>query len=68
MKYVIITIILSGSATTVEDKEWQDIQDSEDWRKKFNDCRDFLYIDDNSWYVCMESEIIEQKFRKKIYG
>ena len=33
MKYVILTIILSGCATTVEDKEWQDIQDSEDWRK-----------------------------------
>tara|TARA_R100000005_G_C4982507_1_gene191872 strand:- start:251 stop:619 length:369 start_codon:yes stop_codon:yes gene_type:complete len=55
MKYIILTIILAGCATTVEDKEWKDIYDSEDWKKKFDDCRDFLYIDDNSWHWCMQS-------------
>ena len=55
MKYIILTIILAGCTTTVEDKEWKDIYDSEDWRKKFDDCRDFLYIDDNSWHWCMQS-------------
>ena len=45
MKYIIITLILVGCAATFDNKEWEDIYDSEDWRKKFDDCRDFLYMD-----------------------
>lgn len=55
MKYIILTIVIAGCATTVEDKEWRDIYDSEDWRKQFNDCQDFLYMDNDAWHWCMQS-------------
>lgn len=55
MKYIILTMVITGCATTVEDKEWRDIYDSEDWRKQFNDCQDFLYMDNDAWHWCMQS-------------
>ena len=59
-----VSFILLGCSTTnsyIETPdtplEWNDKFDSEDWRKKFDRCRPFLYMDDDSWHWWMEKMV-----------
>ena len=62
--HLLVSIFVFASCTTqskfipideTSDLEWNDRFNSEDWREKFNKCRPFLYMEDNSWHWCMNN-------------